>query len=652
MKIIEMTVHQYYARYKNTQCITIGYGAGAYASEFLKVLNSGGIEIAYFCDRDPLKSGKYLAGKKIVLPRDIPNSDKAINFILTLYCEKKDFEKLALEIEEEFFLNTCNIEIFCVKSNGIYFDSISQYQYTPHWFYPLCYDRVIDYSSSYPIQLFESEPIAVVKNNKLILQDIQSKYINEKNGQRYTAGVNFEAENKIWFLGDSRIFGWGCEDQYTIESFLQYMIKSKSDLNFDIYNYGGYLYTIFSYYQKLIELDIQSGDIVIFGCQKVFLTPISFTSMSEEAACHLYVHYLTKMRDFCVDNDVRFYYLYLPRVDEIENPSLVEQYHLMTFVSQSPTEAEESVYKNFTVFNLSLESLLSLASLEKIECINLQSAFLRPHQYGEVFIDRCHLSPNGNFLVADFLYKFLCQEENHRKASKIYKSLPEKYERTLEEDLLKNYNGEILNNYLVYLKKHQIIGKKSGAIVMNCNPFTLGHRYLIEKALQQVEVLYVFILQTDDSYFSYEERVDLLKKGVSDLNRVIVLRSDEFIISMRTMPEYFRKDKLQNEVVDCTEDLLVFSHFIAPTLNIQKRFVGTEPFCAVTKQYNHQMKRILTSHNIQVIEIQRLERNGDCISASSVRKCIENKQFELIKQMVPVTTYDHIINHYYEKKTH
>ena len=33
-----------------------------------------------------------------------------------------------------------------------------------------------------------------------------------------------------------------------------------------------------------------------------------------------------------------------------------------------------------------------------------------------------------------------------------------------------------------------------GAIVMNCNPFTMGHRYLIETAASQVDRLYVFVL--------------------------------------------------------------------------------------------------------------------------------------------------------------
>ncbi|EFA28598.1 ABC transporter, ATP-binding protein, partial [Haemophilus influenzae HK1212] len=38
-----------------------------------------------------------------------------------------------------------------------------------------------------------------------------------------------------------------------------------------------------------------------------------------------------------------------------------------------------------------------------------------------------------------------------------------------------------------------------GSIVMNANPFTLGHRYLIEQALQQCDHLHLFIVGEDAS---------------------------------------------------------------------------------------------------------------------------------------------------------
>ena len=37
---------------------------------------------------------------------------------------------------------------------------------------------------------------------------------------------------------------------------------------------------------------------------------------------------------------------------------------------------------------------------------------------------------------------------------------------------------------------------------MNCNPFTKGHKYLIEKASKENDVVHLFILTEDKSEFS------------------------------------------------------------------------------------------------------------------------------------------------------
>ena len=44
-----------------------------------------------------------------------------------------------------------------------------------------------------------------------------------------------------------------------------------------------------------------------------------------------------------------------------------------------------------------------------------------------------------------------------------------------------------------------------GAIVMNANPFTKGHRYLIEKAAAECGFVYVFVLSEDKSVFSSKD---------------------------------------------------------------------------------------------------------------------------------------------------
>lgn len=182
-----------------------------------------------------------------------------------------------------------------------------------------------------------------------------------------------------------------------------------------------------------------------------------------------------------------------------------------------------------------------------------------------------------------------------------------------------------------------------GSIVMNCNPFTLGHRYLIETAAQQVEKLYVFVVQEDKSIFSFADRFQLVKAGTADLPNVQVLPSGSFMISTLTFPEYFNKDNPGEVNVDPSKDVEIFGKYIAPTLGINVRFAGEEPIDIVTRQYNETMKRILPTMGVKFNIIPRKRSGGQVISASRVRKCLETQDFEAIAQIVPKTTLDYLV---------
>lgn len=185
--------------------------------------------------------------------------------------------------------------------------------------------------------------------------------------------------------------------------------------------------------------------------------------------------------------------------------------------------------------------------------------------------------------------------------------------------------------------------KVIGSIVVNCNPFTNGHRYLMEQAQSCCDYVHVLVLTDNRSQFDAEDRYQLVKSGVSDLSRIIVHRASDFVISAATFPTYFFKEKAQAEKANCRLDLLLFAQRIAPELGITRRFVGTEPTCNVTGQYNLEMKQILPDYGILVTEIERKKFQADAISASVVRDCYETNDFERIKGMVPQTTYDYLI---------
>ena len=185
-----------------------------------------------------------------------------------------------------------------------------------------------------------------------------------------------------------------------------------------------------------------------------------------------------------------------------------------------------------------------------------------------------------------------------------------------------------------------------GAVVVNCNPFTLGHRYLIETASKQCRWLHVFVLSEDKSMFSAATRYELVQKGVADLKNVIVHPTGPYLISSATFPSYFIKDKTRLGDMFCELDLRIFGQKFAPALNITHRFVGTEPHSEVTNAYNSQLKAKLPAYGIEVHELTRIENGGAAISASRVRALFEQGRLEDIRPLVPDTTYEYLLGRY------
>lgn len=180
-----------------------------------------------------------------------------------------------------------------------------------------------------------------------------------------------------------------------------------------------------------------------------------------------------------------------------------------------------------------------------------------------------------------------------------------------------------------------------GVVVMNCNPFTLGHRYLIEQAAKQVERLFVMVVREDCSLFAYAERKAMVEQGVAHLENVTVIDGSEYAISQATFPTYFLKRLDDAADTQMLLDLDLFRRHIAPALGATVRFVGTEPTDRLTRRYNQLMHDVLAD----VRETARLEKEGNAVSASRVRKAMEQGDMSTIRQLVPPTTLPYIIAH-------
>ena len=300
--------------------------------------------------------------------------------------------------------------------------------------------------------------------------------------------------------------------------------------------------------------------------------------------------------------------------------------------------AVDDAHKGEAIANTLVSHLISHANQEGYGCIKL---FTKPKNR--------QLFESLSFrLLAEAPEAVLMETgiggiSNTVEALKKIKEESEKYKEYNKE--CKEDSKECRENtsYLTTSPPHHLTTtmQPTGCIVMNCNPFTLGHRYLIEQAAKQVERLYVMVVKEDCSLFAYTERKAMVEQGVADIENVSVIDGSDYTISRATFPTYFLKRLDDAADTQMLLDLDLFRRHIAPALGATVRFVGTEPTDQLTRRYNQLMHEALKD----VREINRLEKDGNAVSASRVRRAMEEGDMNTIRQLVPPTTLPYIIAH-------
>ena len=192
-------------------------------------------------------------------------------------------------------------------------------------------------------------------------------------------------------------------------------------------------------------------------------------------------------------------------------------------------------------------------------------------------------------------------------------------------------NGRGLEDYCRYLRGH----RTEGVIVMNANPFTLGHRYLVEQAGK----LCVIPVKEDVSRFPYSERLEMVRRGCEGLADVV--EGSDYQISAATFPTYFLKDLSDAAETQMRLDIDLFGRHIAPALGASVRFVGSEPADPLTARYNALMKEMLPAYGVQVVEIPRLADATGPISASRVREALDAGRFP--EALTPASTWPYLL---------
>lgn len=202
-----------------------------------------------------------------------------------------------------------------------------------------------------------------------------------------------------------------------------------------------------------------------------------------------------------------------------------------------------------------------------------------------------------------------------------------------------------IERYCRSLARFRRDGARTGAIVMNANPFTLGHRHLVELAAARSDWLHLFVVREDASFFPFRARLEMVRAGVAHLANVTVHEGSSYILSRATFPAYFLKESGLVQQAWSEIDAVIFRRYIAPALGITHRFIGSEPFCDITRQYNDTLHRLLAD-SIAVVEVPRMKSTGHAISASEVRRLLKTQQFSRIREIVPESTFAWLEAHY------
>jgi [citrate (pro-3S)-lyase] ligase len=191
-----------------------------------------------------------------------------------------------------------------------------------------------------------------------------------------------------------------------------------------------------------------------------------------------------------------------------------------------------------------------------------------------------------------------------------------------------------------YLEAHRHLRREgaNGAVVINGNPFTRGHQFLVETAAGHVDTLYVFIVREDRSVFPFAVRYRLATESIGHVRNAVLLDTSRYAVSAATFPSYFlrrsdEKARLQMEV-----DVRLFGSHIAPAFGITRRFVGHEPYCDTTAAYNRAMAEFLPACGVDLVEVRRATDGDRFISATTVRSALASGETAALERLVPPAT--------------
>lgn len=327
-------------------------------------------------------------------------------------------------------------------------------------------------------------------------------------------------------------------------------------------------------------------------------------------------------------------------------------YRIVNLGMMAAFNAEEIVrLLSFRDGDIVIHLLGGPVTVREKDIFDTSSAFDSITDREDMFLDwPAHCGKKGNTVYADAIYQRI---KGSLKRNAMVPTIPDNIYDVFKKNTKDLFLYEF-DKYLELLRKEKEKipqGRTSiGAIVMNCNPFTIGHQHLVEYALRNCDYLFIFVVQEEMSYFKFDDRFTIAQGNCKKYGNVAVIPSGKILATQITIPEYFMREEKDRKNVNSelkmngVMDHRIFASYIVPELGIKKRFVAEEPLDKLTRQYNEDMKKVLPMFGIEVDEIPRKTlKSGEVISASKVRKMYRNGEFEQMKEMLPEYTYNYLI---------
>ena len=492
-----------------------------------------------------------------------------------------------------------------------------------------------NYSSGY-YPAVSTPPGFTFARKSIAYNNFTSELVNVVNNRRITTGQPGSYAKTIHILGSSQVYSSCNEDGHTIVSQVQQKCNSSASAPIRVVNRGVGGQMVDHALIQVLTIEMAPGDIVV-------VAPLLEITTQKRGNFEEVVSYIREIEKVCRSRGAHFFVTFFPTIFLMKNPSKRE------LDLQRMTAGKFWLGRYRARIRKNRAKLLSAVEDLNVRRIDMEDILDRPHTLGEIFVDWEHFNYRANHLMADAMYRQLAPVLTADAPA----PAPHSPNRELKMKAIQKMQKTALDHFstksdiIAWVKeaRHSDFDGcgKIGAVVMNCNPFTYGHQHLVRQAASMVDGLYVFVVEEDKSFFRFSDRFAMVSRGVADIGgRIHVVPSGKFIISSFSFAEYFAKEEAVTPP-DPTVDVVLFGSVIAHSLRITHRFVGEEPFCLTTNEYNDTMMFLLPDMGVEMHVIPRLENDREAISATAARRALRDNDMDTLRRLTPPTTMEILV---------